>query len=70
MTEQIWTRKGMMDEGLLRRSVIRTEDEHARYVITEWHELATGELVKRQPVVHLKRGLSLAGAIPTFGTGD
>jgi hypothetical protein len=58
-----------MSEDLLRRTETHGEDENAKYHAIEWHEISTGELVKRQPTVHLKKGLCAQGVLNFMNSG-
>ena len=54
---EIFTTKGMMDEALLDYHEEITDNDHEYTVVKVW--TLNGEIMKRLPLVGLKKGLSM-----------
>lgn len=61
MTE-IFTTKGMVEESLLTKTEGSFEDDNESTSWTEWHD-NSGELVRRDLHVRLKKSLDLVGVL-------
>jgi hypothetical protein len=59
---EIYTTKGMVEESLLTKTEGSIDNEHELTSWTEWHD-DTGELVRRDLHVRLKKALDLTGIL-------